>query len=61
MSEVVLNNANNLNALNLNMIRLIRKQIDEWNNSNILLVTFEGAGTKAFCAGGDIKSLYQYK
>jgi enoyl-CoA hydratase/carnithine racemase len=61
MTEVVLNRPLAFNALNLNMIREIRKQVSDWNNSTNQLVYFNGEGTKAFCAGGDIKSLYNYK
>ncbi len=58
MSSVTLNAPSAMNALNLNMVQLLRGQLDEWNRSDTLLVTFEGTGSKAFCAGGDIKSLY---
>jgi enoyl-CoA hydratase len=61
MTEVLLNRPLAFNALNLNMIREIRKQISDWNNSTTQLVYFNGEGNKAFCAGGDIKSLYNYK
>ena len=58
MSSVTLNAPSALNALNLNMVQLLSQQVKEWNSGDTLLVTFEGAGSKAFCAGGDIKSLY---
>ena len=51
-----------LNALNLNMVREINKSIEEWNNNdNICGVIIKGAGDRAFCAGGDIVSVYHSK
>ncbi len=51
-----------LNALNLNMVREIAKQIGNWNDDpNVSGVIIKGAGEKAFCAGGDIVSVYHAK
>jgi len=44
------------------MIRKIQPRIKEWSQAkNIKAVWVTGAGGKAFCAGGDIKSLYDAK
>lgn len=49
-----------LNALNLDMIRLLAPQLDIWaNDPQIAMVVLKGAGEKAFCAGGDVVSLYR--
>ncbi|TMN34683.1 enoyl-CoA hydratase/isomerase family protein [Pseudoalteromonas sp. S2755] len=49
-----------LNALNLDMIRLLAPQLDAWaNDPQIAMVMLKGAGEKAFCAGGDVVSLYR--
>ncbi|RZQ52875.1 enoyl-CoA hydratase [Pseudoalteromonas phenolica] len=49
-----------LNALNLDMIRLLAPQLTEWANDDaIALVVLKGHGDKAFCAGGDVVSLYK--
>jgi enoyl-CoA hydratase/carnithine racemase len=49
-----------LNALNLDMIRLLAPQLSEWANDDaIALVVLKGHGEKAFCAGGDVVSLYK--
>ena len=49
-----------LNALNLDMIRLLAPQLTEWANDDaIALVVLKGHGEKAFCAGGDVVSLYK--
>ncbi|WP_105265223.1 enoyl-CoA hydratase/isomerase family protein [Pseudoalteromonas sp. T1lg76] len=49
-----------LNALNLNMIRLLDEQLTKWQNDDeVALVIIKGAGDKAFCAGGDVVSLHR--
>jgi 3-hydroxyisobutyryl-CoA hydrolase len=60
---VSLNNPKALNALDLDMIHSINGQLGTWNDlkSNTKLVYFRGEGGKAFCAGGDIMSLYKAK
>ncbi|XP_044160997.1 3-hydroxyisobutyryl-CoA hydrolase, mitochondrial isoform X1 [Bufo gargarizans] len=52
---ITLNRPKALNALNLNMSRLIYQQLKIWEeDSETFLVIIKGAGGKAFCAGGDI-------
>lgn len=49
-----------LNALSLDMIHSLTKKLIEWNlRPEISCVFLEGAGEKAFCAGGDIVRLYE--
>ena len=51
-----------LNALNLNMVREIFKNIKKWDNDkDISGVIIKGSGDKSFCAGGDIVSVYHAK
>ena len=55
---VHLNRPKALNALNLEMAEAFLKQLKKWqidNNIKRVLLTGEG---KAFCAGGDIKSMF---
>ena len=53
-----LNRPEALNALNLEMAEVFLKQLKKWQmDSNILRVLLTGEG-KAFCAGGDIKSMF---
>jgi len=60
--RVILNRPLKLNAIDMPMLNLIHKQIDHWNTEkNIKVVLLKGAGSKAFCAGGDVKSLYDAK
>lgn len=54
-----LNVEKTLNSLTLNMVDLLSAKLAEWETDpEILLVWFEGAGDRAFCAGGDIQNLY---
>src|SRR2546423_13704687 len=55
---VELNRPKKLNSLNASMARKIIPRLREWEKSdmaNIILIS--GAGTKAFCAGGDVAAL----
>ena len=48
-----------LNALSLEMIRPLAAQLQQWHDdNNITAVLLRGAGDKAFCAGGNIRQLY---
>ncbi|WP_049763927.1 enoyl-CoA hydratase/isomerase family protein [Shewanella halifaxensis] len=49
-----------LNALNLNMVQALTAQLTAWrHDDNIVAVVLDGAGEKAFCAGGDVRAIYQ--
>lgn len=55
-----LNSERSLNALSHEMVDLLYPQLMAWQeDSNIALVVLQGAGEKAFCAGGDIVNLYE--
>jgi len=57
--NAILNKPNTLNALDLDIFRALSSEIPKWNQSpQIQAVTFKGAGGRAFCAGGQIKSVY---
>lgn len=57
---VTLNTPATLNSLSLAMAKLIDAQLGQWaGDPDIALVVLQGAGEKAFCAGGDLHSLYQ--
>jgi len=54
-----LNAEKSLNALSLSMIRLLDVQLRTWaTDPTVVCVVLHGAGEKAFCAGGDVRSLY---
>lgn len=53
-----LNSIKSLNALSLTMIELLKNKLEEWQlDESIVAVLLEGAGEKAFCAGGDVVSV----
>lgn len=57
---VRLNNPRALNALSLDIIHSMREQLGTWADRDaVRAVWLEGAGDKAFCAGGDIVALYR--
>jgi enoyl-CoA hydratase/carnithine racemase len=50
--------AKSLNALSLPMIEALHDKLDAWeHNPRITCVVVRGNGPKAFCAGGDVRSL----
>ena len=54
-----LNAERSLNALTLEMVRLLDGKLREWaNDPRVAIVVLSGAGTKAFCAGADIRRLH---
>jgi enoyl-CoA hydratase/carnithine racemase len=62
LATCVLNNPKGFNALNLPMIDGLNELIKEWNRSDdVGAVLIYGHGGKAFCAGGDIRALYDAK
>ncbi|CAH0124850.1 enoyl-CoA hydratase/isomerase family protein [Pseudomonas mediterranea] len=59
IGHLTLNRPAGLNALTLGMVRSLQQQLDAWlADPQIHAVVLRGAGEKAFCAGGDIRSLY---
>ena len=48
-----------LNALNIEMVEALTHQLSQWrSDNNIAAVVLDGAGEKAFCAGGDVRAIY---
>ena len=59
IGHLTLNRPAGLNAITLDMVRLLQQQLDAWaSDAHVHAVVLRGAGEKAFCAGGDIRSLY---
>jgi len=51
-----------LNALNQPMINALHQQLTEWESANhIKAVVIRAAEGRAFCAGGDVRSVYERK
>ncbi|RDE19453.1 enoyl-CoA hydratase/isomerase family protein [Motiliproteus coralliicola] len=58
--QATLNSEKSLNALTLEMIELLAPKLPEWEaDEAVAAVILDGAGDKAFCAGGDIRNLYK--
>jgi enoyl-CoA hydratase len=58
---VTLNRPKALNALTLEMFRALHGQLREWEGDDrVERIIIEGAGDRAFCAGGDIRRLYEW-
>jgi enoyl-CoA hydratase len=55
---ITLNRSQALNALSLEMIRAIHRQMTAWaTDPSVRAVVIRGAGGKAFCAGGDVRAV----
>lgn len=59
VGHLTLNRPAGLNAITLEMVRSLSRQLQAWaDDPTVYAVVLRGAGEKAFCAGGDIRSLY---
>lgn len=57
---IVLNRPQALNAITLEMVRSMRGALDSWaSDPQVTRIVLTGAGERAFCAGGDIRQLYE--
>ncbi len=57
---IVLNRPRSLNALTLEMVRLITATLEEWrDNDRVQTVVLTGAGDRGLCAGGDIVAIHR--
>lgn len=57
---ITLNRPKALNALTLPMIRALGSQLAAWQeDTRIHAVVIRGAGERAFCAGGDVRAVWQ--
>jgi enoyl-CoA hydratase/carnithine racemase len=55
-----LNRPQALNALTLDMSRRLDRGLKDWaGNPEVSVVAVRGAGSRAFCAGGDVRALYK--
>ncbi|WP_201525932.1 enoyl-CoA hydratase/isomerase family protein [Psychrobacter frigidicola] len=56
---MTLNTPKSLNALSVEMCQLLSHQLEQWQiDDQVVAILLKGAGDKAFCAGGDIRKLY---
>ena len=55
-----LNTPASLNALSMDMVRLLMPQLQAWaQDAGVVGVLLQATGEKSFCAGGDLRQLYQ--
>lgn len=60
LGKIILNRPQQLNALTFEMCAAIKKQLETWSNQPaIKAVLMTGVGDRAFCAGGDIRTIYK--
>ena len=58
IGHILLNRPAALNALDLDMLRAVAVALDSWRDDPAVhAVVIEGAGGRAFCAGGDIRAV----
>ncbi len=57
--RITLNRPKALNALTHTMVHAIAQALREWRDDDkVIHVIIDGAGERAFCAGGDIRAVY---
>ncbi|MCW2783509.1 MAG: 3-hydroxyisobutyryl-CoA hydrolase [Marmoricola sp.] len=57
---IVLNRPRAINALTLEMVRLITRTLEEWRHDDqVQTVVLTGAGDRGLCAGGDIVAIHR--
>lgn len=60
IGRILMNRPKALNALDIEMIRGIAAALEQWRDEpHVHAVVIEGAGERAFCAGGDIRAVRQ--
>lgn len=60
VATITLNRPKAINSLTYSMLIPIKQRLLEWDQDNsIRIIIIKGAGSKGFCAGGDIKTLYE--
>ena len=59
VGRITLNVEPTLNSLTLEMVDLLQARLDGWREDDSIGAVFiDGAGEKAFCAGGDVQALH---
>ena len=59
LALATLNRPQALNAVTLGMFRAMRPQLASWaGDPGVRAVLLQGAGDRAFCAGGDVRAIY---
>jgi len=59
VATITLNRPRVLNALSFGMLQELARRLDQWErDERVRTIVLAGAGGKAFCAGGDMRALY---
>ena len=59
VGHITLNAEASLNALTLDMVDALQARLDAWRDDDAIAAIFiDGAGERAFCAGGDVQALH---
>lgn len=56
---ITLNSPKSLNSLSLEMAMALASKLNEWRNANHIHCIFLQGNSRAFCAGGDVRKLYE--
>lgn len=57
--RITLDRPRAINAVDLGMLQSIADALDEWEHDPaVAVVVLDGAGERGFCAGGDVRTLY---
>ena len=60
IGRATLNSEKSINALSLDMIDLMYPKFQDWaTDPSIAAVVLDGAGERGFCAGGDVRQLWE--
>ena len=59
LGVITLNSPKSLNSISLKMANALLERLEEWKNDNEVKCIFLQGNLKAFCAGGDVKLLYE--
>ena len=60
VGHILLNRPRALNALSLDMIRRMTATLKQWESDpGVRMIMVQGEGDRAFCSGGDVKSIAQ--
>jgi len=60
LRRITLNRPRAMNALTLDMVIEITRLLKAWHDDpEVCVVLLDGAGARGFCAGGDIRALYE--
>ncbi|HWM45294.1 MAG TPA: enoyl-CoA hydratase/isomerase family protein [Xanthobacteraceae bacterium] len=62
VAVATLNRPGALNAIDLDLIDALHRQLRLWERDrSVRAVVVRGAGTRAFCAGGDVRAVYEHR